>query len=262
MNEERYLMDVGMNDLPFPMKVVSKVHPDGQSTVANISIVARIMRDFEARWIDEFITIVHEHRERIGTATLATNIDDYVERLRASVVSIHFDYPFFVEKRTPISNQKCLVRYLCRYTAKASSITGKKTILFKIAVPGITTYPVKDAEDLRSLFGQLSLFNIEVEPTNEIYPEDIVDIVDHNALVPVYSFLTEEEQKFVIKKIHSIDKSSVIVLDDIKKDLAANKGVDWYSVNCNNYGMLHTYSTVIGTEKSPWVPFSGIESEL
>jgi len=33
-------------------------------------------------------------------------------------------------------------------------------------------------------------------------------------------------------------------------------------VNCNNYGMLHTYSTVIGTEKSSWVPFSGFEGEL
>ena len=262
MKEKRFLVDVGMNDLPFPMKVVSRAYPGGQSTVATVSISARIMHDFEARWIDEFIKIVHEHRDRIGTATLVVNIKDYVKRLKASVIRINFDYPFFVEKRTPVSKEKCLVRYLCRYTVKAPSIAGKASIIFKIAVPCITTYPVKRADQPRSLFGQLSVFHIEVEPKKEIYPEDIVDIVDQHALVPVYSFLTEEDQEFVIEKIHSNDKSSVVVLDEIKSDLAYNSNVDWYAVNCNNYGMLHTYSTIIGTEKSSWVPFSGFESEL
>ena len=262
MKEKRFLVDVGMNDLPFPMKVVSRAYPGGQPTVANISISARIMHDFEARWIDEFVQIVHEHRDRIGTATLAVNIKDYVKKLQASMVRVNFDYPFFIEKLTPVSKEKCLVRYLCRYTVKALSIAGKASVLFKIAVPCITTYPVKQADNPKSFFGQLSVFHIEVEPKKDICPEDIVDIVDRHALVPVYSFLTEEDQKFVIEKIHSNDKPSVVVLDEIKSDLAYNGSVDWYSVNCNNFGMLHTYSTVIGTEKSSWVPFSGVEGEL
>ena len=262
MKEKRFLVDVGMNDLPFPMKVVSRAYPGGQPTVATISISARIMRDFEARWIDEFIKIVHEHRDKIGTSTLSANVKDYVKRLQASAVRINFDYPFFVEKRTPISKEKCLVRYLCRYTAKAPSVTGRTSILFKIAAPCITTYPVKQTDAPKSLFGQLSIFHIEIEPKKDVYPEDIVDIVDRHTLMPVYSFLTEEDQKFVIAKIHSDNKSSVMVLDEIKSDLAHNSSVDWYSVNCNNYGMLHTYSTAIGTEKSSWVPFSGVEDEL
>ncbi len=256
MKEKRFLLDVGMNDLPFPMKVISRAYPDGQPTVANISISARIMHDFEARWIDEFVSIVHEHRDRIGTTMLGVNIKDYLKRLKASVVTINFDYPFFIEKRTPVSKEKCLVRYLCRYTAKAPSIAGKTSILFKITVPCITTYPIRQPGRVQSFFGQLSVFNIEVESKKDIFPEDIVDIVDRHALMPIYSFLTEEDQKFVIEKIHSKDISSVIALDEIKSDLAHNSNVDWYSVNCNNYGMLHTYSTAIGTEKSSWVPFS------
>jgi len=262
MKEERFLVDVGMNDLPFPMKVISKAYPDGQPTVANISISARIMREFEARWIDEFVKIVHEHRDRIGTETLGVNIRDYIKRLKASMVRVDFDYPFFIEKRTPVSKEKCLVRYLCRYSVKALSIGGKANVLFKIAVPCVTTYPQCQPDRPKSFFGQLSVFHIEVQPKKDVYPEDIVDIVDRHALVPVYSFLTEEDQRFVIEKIHSEDKSSVIVLDEIKNDLAHDSQIDWYAVNCNNYGMLHTYSTVIGTEKSSWVPYSGYKDEV
>jgi len=89
---------------------------------------------------------------------------------------------------------------LCRYTAKAPSIAGKTSILFKITVPCITTYPIRQPGRVQSFFGQLSVFNIEVESKKDIFPEDIVDIVDRHALMPIYSFLTEEDQKFVIEK--------------------------------------------------------------
>lgn len=72
--EKRFLVDVGMNDLPFPIRAASKVAPEGQATIATISISARIMHEFEPRWIDRFIQIVHQHRDRIGTKTLRTNI--------------------------------------------------------------------------------------------------------------------------------------------------------------------------------------------
>ena len=55
--EKRFLVDVGMNNLPFPMKVTSKINPEGQFTVAGISISARVMQEFEAKSIDKFIQI-------------------------------------------------------------------------------------------------------------------------------------------------------------------------------------------------------------
>ena len=61
-----FLVDVGIRDLPFPMKAMSKRIPEGQPTVANISISARIMDEFEAQWIDKFIQIVHRHQDQIG----------------------------------------------------------------------------------------------------------------------------------------------------------------------------------------------------
>jgi GTP cyclohydrolase I len=258
-DKRRFLVDVGIKDLPFPMKVASKVNPEGQSTVANISISARIMREFEARWIDKFIQIVHRHRERIGTKTLGVNILDYLEELAATAVKIYFNYPYFVEKLTPVSREKCLVRYPCTYAARVFSGTERAKIHFKMEIPIITTYPGSDPEKPGGLFGQLSVVEVEVESQKEIYPEDLVEIVDKHALMPIYSFLTEEDQIHVIQKVHSEEKSSVVVTDEIKNELARDSDIDWYSVRCSNYGMLHSYSTVIGTEKTMWVPSSGFQ---
>ncbi|MCX5785853.1 MAG: GTP cyclohydrolase, FolE2/MptA family [Elusimicrobia bacterium] len=263
MNEEkRFLVDVGMKGLPFPIKVLSKADPEGQRTVALISIDARIMHEFEAGWIDNFIKIVHRHRDNIGTSTLRRNIADYFKELNATTVKATFEYPFFIEKLTPVSKEKCLVKYDCAYVAKVPSIDDKVKVFFRISIPCITTYPASDPADTLGLFGQLSVVDIETEATKDVYPEDLVKLVDKYALSPVYSFLTKEDQQFVIKKIHSEKKSSVVMIDEIKKELAADRGLSSYSIRCSNFGMLHSYSTMIGTEKSWWVPFSGVDDEV
>jgi GTP cyclohydrolase IB len=254
--EKRFLVDVGMNNLPFPMRVASRNERDGQQTVAEISIQARIMHEFEARWIDRFIRILHDHRDRIGTSSLKANIMDYLKELEANAVTVDFDYPFFIEKRTPVSKEKCLVRYKCRYSVKMSVANETPKVTFAIKVPIITTYPVANHETKGGAFAQLSVIDIEVESGNDIFPEDIVEIVDRHALMPVYSFLTEKDQEHVIDLIHSQNKTSVEVVDEIKSEFAQNRKIDWYSVRATNFGMLHSYSTVIGTEKSMWVPFS------
>ena len=260
--EKKFLVDVGIGDVPFPMRVASRGNPAGQPTVAQITINARIMQEFEARWIDRFIQIVHQHREYIGTETLHRNIHDYVKALGAASVRIDFDYPYFVEKRTPVTNARCLVRYNCTYSAKASSIEERAKVVFRVRVPCITTYPIADPDDPGGLFGQLSVIDLEVESRDQMYPEDLVELVDEHALAPVYSFLDDEDQLALIHRIHSKRKSSVVVLDEIRAALAANRAIEWYSLRSSNHGMLHSYSTVIGTEKSSWLPFSGIEAEV
>jgi GTP cyclohydrolase I len=259
--ERRFLVDVGMRDLPFPIRVLSRGVPEGQPTVADISILARIMHEFEAQWIDTFIQIVHRHRDRIGTATLVENISDYVQALKASSVTITFAFPFFYEKLTPVSKEKCLVRYNCAYTVRANPATERPRATLGIDVPILTTYPASTPGSDGSLFGQLSTISVEVEPKNEVFPEDIIDMVDRHALAPIYSFLTGEDQAYIIQKAHTDYRPSVVVLDDIRDELARNRDVAWYSVRGANYGMLHTYNTVIATEKSMWVPFSGDESD-
>ncbi len=83
-DETRFLVEVGMRGLPFPIKVLSMANPEGQATVAEISASARIMREFEARWIDKFIQILHRHRGAIGTTTLRKNILVYASACGAA----------------------------------------------------------------------------------------------------------------------------------------------------------------------------------
>ena len=116
-----FLIDVGIQNFLFPIQAFSKREKEGQSTVATISIKARIMKEFEAEWINKFIHIAHKHRETIGTDSLKMNIKDYVEELHANSVQVETEYPYFVEKTTPKSQEPCLMKYNCKYVGKYPS---------------------------------------------------------------------------------------------------------------------------------------------
>ncbi len=194
--DQRFLVDVGMENLPFPILALSRAQAGGQPTVANISVSTRIMHEFEARWIDKFIQILHKHREKIQPRTLTDSMHDYLTELQATAVKIDLHYPFFVEKLTPVTKEKCLVRHLCTYTAKATSTQKSPNLTFKIEIPLITTYPVSGVEKPGGLFGQLSVVVVELASRKDIYPEDIVEVADRHALAPVYSFLAEADQHY------------------------------------------------------------------
>jgi len=99
VTERKFMVDVGMKNLPFPMRVPSKMNSRGQETVSQISIVARIMQEFEARWIDKFIEIIHRHRDEIGTTALKNNIREYLKELNATSVKIDVRYPFLWKRQ-------------------------------------------------------------------------------------------------------------------------------------------------------------------
>jgi GTP cyclohydrolase I len=236
------------------MRVASRQNPRGQPTVASISATARIIHDFQAQWIHRFVQILHSHGKSIGTGTLRENIFDYLHELDATMVKISFCYPFFMTKTTPRSEQECIVRYNCTYSAKVTATSESAKILLKVEVPALTTDPASTPNERRGLFAQLSKVQLEVQPHNEVYPEDLVDVVDRHCLAPVYSFLTQADQAAIIRQVHSTRRSSVVMVDAVKEELARNSSVEWYSVACENLSMLNCYGTIVGTEKDIWIP--------
>ncbi len=259
-DEQRFLVDVGLTNIHFPVRVSSRSNPDGQHTIADISISARIWQRFEANWIDRVIQITHRHRDTIGPETLRRNIMDYYNELRAASVEVELSFPFFYEKRTPVSGEPCLVRYHCGHSAKITSIERGPRSRQRLRIPVITTYPGSQPAAARGLFAQLTVVTCEIETdSTPVYPEEIIDIVERQALSPVFSFLTPEDQAAIIEKVHSEQKTSVVLTDEVKTALQRHPAIKWYQVRSSNHGMLHSYSTFVGTEKSSWAPFADVK---
>ncbi len=121
-DEKRFLQDVGMSELPFPMKVLSRDCKEGQQTIAKISIAARIMHEFEARLDRQVCPDSSSTPGPSWHGNLKGNILEYMNELNATKVKVDYTYPFFVEKRTPVSQGtlpgKLYVQLFCQCVKK------------------------------------------------------------------------------------------------------------------------------------------------
>lgn len=54
----------------------------------------------------------------------------------------------------------------------------------------------------------------------------------------------------------------MVVTSEIRNELSKNPNIEGYSVRSSNYGLLHSYSTIVKTEKTMWVPSSGFEGYI
>jgi GTP cyclohydrolase IB len=248
------LLEVGVTDLPYPVRVPSRADPQGQPTVARVSIEASVAREFEADWVDRLLQVLHAHRERISAGALKQDIGAYLEALHAEMVEVSLEYPFFVEKRTPRTGQKCLVKYDCRYCVVALSPGVAPRVFFKIAVPCITTGPSPDGRRRGASIGQVSTVTLETESQRDVYPEDLVALVDRNALAPLYSFLGPEDRDDVLRRIRTQRRTSVEMVERVRGELAADPGLGFYSVRCLDSSFLRSYRTLISEAMGPSKP--------
>jgi GTP cyclohydrolase IB len=249
-------VDAGFQGLPFPMRVPSRANREGQATVADISISARIRGVHEGEWIHQIMRILHEHRDRIGVSTLRINIMDYLLQLDADMVRVDFKYPFFIEKLTPVSREKCLVCYPCSYSARVPSVTGSPRIFFSVTVPVLTSFPAPALYGYNSPPTQVSRLEIETESLVDIFPEDLVALADTHALSPVYSFLTSEDQAYVIDRLATQRKDVETVIEGISNELSRNRSLASYAIRSHSGATLFSYDTLLSADKRMLVPAS------
>jgi len=254
-DNKRHLVDVDLNDFIFPIKVSSPTYDDGMPTVAKINIHARINHDFAARWIEKFIGILHQHRDTIGSNSLKTNVMDYLNEFKANKAQVFFEYPYFVEKVTPLSGKKDLVPYQCVYSVSVSCTDNCPKSTLKVRIPTITTDPASKPDKEHGLFAQKSICTTEIESDVEVFPEELVSLVDRHALIPIHSYLSLEDKAHLIETTHTKCKSSVVMIEEIQEELDKKNYINWYKIKCNNYGLLNLHNTGIGAEKDLGILF-------
>jgi GTP cyclohydrolase IB len=247
--QETMTVDVCLKDLPFPMRVASRDEPGGQPTVASISVAARVKRRPGWDWTGEIIRILHAHRDRIGASTLRENIMDYLVQMEAERVRADFRYPFFYEKQTPVSREKCLLCYPCTYSAKVPSVDRAARIFMKIEIP------VLASPDLFPGAAQHRI-TIETESARDVFPEDLVDLADRHALSPVYSFLTREDQEHLARLFKTRRKGIEETLSGINAELSVNRDIGWHSIRYDGGNLPFSYETETGADRGMLSPQS------
>lgn len=243
------LDEVGVSELRYPIRVAGTAD-EPQPTVATIAMAVRLDHDTKGTHMSRFIEALEAHRDAIALATLPALLDDLRTRLRADRATIDIAFPYFVERRAPVSGLASRLEIECRLRGVRTDDAGDVTL--EVRVPATSLCPCSKAISDYGAHNQRGYVTIAIrQRVDEARPLDIDDLVaiaDEAASCRIYPLLKRVDERAVTMAAFDNPK----FVEDIARDVAAalrdDRRVEWFGVRVENHESIHAHNAFAATE--------------
>jgi GTP cyclohydrolase IB len=236
---------VGVTNLRFPIQVRDKAH-SVQNTVATVSLTVDLPHHFKGTHMSRFIEVLNEHGSLIHVDNIKV-IRHLQKRLNSKQAHVEFEFPFFIEKRAPVTGAVGLMDYLVKLTASATH--EDREFIVKVVVPVTTLCPCSKAISRFGAHNQRSQVTFAVRFNTSIWIEDLIQLVESAASSELYSLLKRPDEKAVTERAYE----HPVFVEDLVRNIAvmANQDtrIDWYRVEAENYESIHNHNAYAMIEK-------------
>jgi GTP cyclohydrolase I len=237
---------VGVRGLRFPVQVRDKARAF-QNTVATIGMFVDLPQDFKGTHMSRFIEVLHAH----GNAIHVENINDILramqKKLNAATAHLEIEFPYFMSKKSPVSQQESLMDYVARFDASA----GNSEIDFVLTVKAnVTTLcPCSKAIAKYGAHNQRGEVTVKIRSREIVWIEDLIAVIESSASSELYALLKRQDEKAVTERAYE----NPVFVEDLVRNVAlklnADARVTWYKVEAENFESIHNHNAYACIEK-------------
>src|SRR3989304_9349376 len=230
---------VGVKDIKYPIVVLDKVNGT-QHTIANINMYVDLPHHFNGTYMRRFVEVLNEYRREISIKNFFDILGEMRKRLNAKSAHMEVEYSYFIEKEAPVSKEKSLMDYRCRFNGSATD--DEKDFSVEVLVPVTSVCPCSKEISTHGAHNQRSVVTVSLRFKKFIWMEDIIKIVEGSGSSEVYSLLKRPDEKYVTE--HAYNKPMFV--EDIVREVAAklnkDRNITWFQVGCENMESIHNHS--------------------
>ncbi|MEA2064409.1 MAG: GTP cyclohydrolase FolE2 [Gemmatimonadota bacterium] len=232
---------VGVKGLSYPIVVQDRANRT-QHTVASIRMSVLLPHHFRGTHMSRFIEILNHYRGYIAAENLTEILNEMRRRLDAEVAHIEMEFPYFIEKKAPVSKAPGLQEYICRFIASEGAGTDDSDFILAVRVPVTTLCPCSKEIAEKGAHNQRSIVSIQVRYKDFIWIEDLVTIAEEAASCALYPLLKRRDEKYVTEHAYENPRFVEDVVREVSLSLEKNDSVTWYLVEAENFESIHNHN--------------------
>ena len=236
---------VGVKDISYPIVVMDK-NRSFQQTVARVNMYVDLPHHFKGTHMSRFIEVLDSCREKIALDKMETILQRMKEKLGASRAHLEIEFPYFIEKRAPVSGAKGLMEYTCTFNA---SLGEEFDFVLGVKVPVTSLCPCSKELARYGAHNQRGLITVRVRYRDFIWIEDLIEIVEMCGSSPVYSMLKREDEKYVTERAYENPRFVEDMVREATQRLSAMDNITWFSLEAENYESIHKHSAYASVER-------------
>jgi GTP cyclohydrolase I len=230
---------VGIKDIRHPVRVRDR--SDGeQHTVASFDMYVFLPHSFKGTHMSRFVEILNGHEKEISVHSFKEMLREMAERLESEKGHIEMRFPYFVNKRAPVSGVESLLDYDVTFIGEIRD--GRPTMYIKVVVPVTSLCPCSKEISAYGAHNQRSHVTVQVRNRGFIWVEEIIDLVEREASCELYGLLKRPDEKHVTERAYDNPKFVEDMVRDVAMLLNADDRVGAYRVESENFESIHNHS--------------------
>ena len=240
------LKSVGIKNIKLPVSIREKAGAL-QETVASISLHADIPKHYRESCVSTFIAVLNKHQDDMSVNILAKLLAEVQDELQAEAAQLEMSFPYFIEKKAPVTLTASLMEYPCRFTG---SVGKDEDFMLSVWVPVTTLCPCSKEISAGGAHNQRAEVNLNIKFSGFVWLEDLIDLVESAASSQVYALLKRPDEKYVTELAY---KNPMFVEDVVRKvaELAKkHEGIYWFSVSVESFESIHKHSAYAYVDSS------------
>jgi GTP cyclohydrolase I len=236
---------VGVKDISYPIVVMDR-KKKFQHTIARINMYVDLPHQFKGTHMSRFVEILNSYREEIALDKLEVMLAEMKKKLGASTAHLEMEFPYFIEKKAPVSKAKSLMEYTCSF---AATLAEEFDFVLGIRIPVTSLCPCSKELSAYGAHNQRSIISIKVKYSNFIWIEELVSLVEECGSSPVYSLLKRADEKYVTEQAYENPKFVEDIVREVTEKLLAEPAITWFSVEAENFESIHKHSAYAFIER-------------
>lgn len=229
---------VGIKDLRFPVQIQSR--EGGQATIARLTMTVFLPAEQKGTHMSRFVALLEENEKPFNYHHLRTLTEKMLQKLASHSGDISVGFPFFRQKTAPISGIKSLLDY--DVTLSGSLKEGVYQHTLRVLVPVTSLCPCSKEISQYGAHNQRSHVTLTLQCNAEVAIEEVIDWVENQASCQLYGLLKRPDEKFVTEKAYENPKFVEDMVRDIAAVVRADKRVDSFVVESENFESIHNHS--------------------
>ncbi|MEI8355236.1 MAG: GTP cyclohydrolase FolE2 [Deltaproteobacteria bacterium] len=236
---------VGVKDISYPIVVMDK-YRSLQHTVARVNMFVDLPHHFKGTHMSRFIEILNRYREKIALDNMEIILKGMKEKLEADNAHLEIEFPYFIEKKAPVSGAESLMEYTCEFIA---SLSTEFDFILGIKIPVTSLCPCSKELSRYGAHNQRSIITLKVRYLEFVWIEDLVELIEECGSSPVYSLLKREDEKFVTEQAYENPRFVEDIVREATLKLSCMDNITWFSVEVENFESIHKHSAYAAIER-------------
>lgn len=237
---------VGVKDLRYPVQILDKANAM-QHTIARVTLTVDLPHQFKGTHMSRFVEVLNEFGPELHVDNLPQLLRDLSARLHSECAHLEFEFPFFLQKRAPVTGAAGMMDYTVRFHATLER--GRTDFILTVVVPVTTLCPCSKAISVHGAHNQRGVVTYAIRFRHPIWIEDLIHLVEQCASSELYSLLKRPDEKAVTERAYE----NPVFVEDLVRNIAVRSEREpeilWYKVEAENFESIHNHSAYACVEK-------------